>query len=115
MDAPSLIGPGVFVPAWQCGTVLDAVAEYVRRHQIADPSLAALAVILRAATLPLDAATGGRNVTPRPEWLTVGDYAKGAGVSERTVRDRCARGVIPGAERIEGRWRIPVSATPPPH
>jgi hypothetical protein len=115
-DRPFILPAGVVgIPPSYAPAVLDAIAFYVRREQSAAPALVEVAALLAAVSLPNGADNGGRNVTGAPEWLTVNEYAKGAGVSPRTARDRCQRGVIPGAERIEGRWRIPVSATLPPH
>lgn len=43
------------------------------------------------------------------DWLSVPEVAERLGVSERRVQQRIAEGSLP-AERISGRWAIPVSA-----
>ena len=47
------------------------------------------------------------------EEMTSAEAAAKWGVSERTVRDYCAAGKIPGARLEGGRWRIPFEAVRP--
>ena len=47
------------------------------------------------------------------EFVSVKDWARAHGVSERTVRNYCASGKIPGAYLIGNSWTIPASAERP--
>ena len=47
------------------------------------------------------------------EFVSVKDWARAHGVSERTVRNYCASGKIPGAYLIGNTWTIPASAERP--
>lgn len=47
------------------------------------------------------------------EWKTVAEMALSWGVSERSVRDYCAKGRVPGARRIGKTWHIPADAAKP--
>jgi len=44
--------------------------------------------------------------------LSTPEAAARLGVSPQAVRKRCAAGMMPGARRVDGTWRIPVSADP---
>jgi Fic family protein len=47
------------------------------------------------------------------EYVGVADIARSWGVSERSVRDYCAKGRVPGAKLDGKTWRIPADATKP--
>lgn len=47
------------------------------------------------------------------EWLTVQQTAEKWGLSERSVRNYCQRGRVPGAVLEQGIWQIPLNAVPP--
>ena len=47
------------------------------------------------------------------EYISVSDFARQCGVSERTVRNYCATGKIEGAFLTGKTWNIPAEATLP--
>jgi len=47
------------------------------------------------------------------EWMSVANAALTWGISERSVRNYCAQGRVPGAELIGKTWRIPADAAKP--
>lgn len=47
------------------------------------------------------------------EWMSVADAALNWGISERSVRNYCALGRVPGAVLIGKTWHIPADATKP--
>lgn len=47
-------------------------------------------------------------------WLELGEYARHAGKSVRTVRRWLAEGRLPSADLVAGRWLIPADAAPGP-
>lgn len=47
------------------------------------------------------------------EWMSVANAALTWGISERSVRNYCTQGRVPGAELIGKTWRIPADAAKP--
>lgn len=48
------------------------------------------------------------NTTVESKCITVKEFAKMAGVSESTVRKRLEKGQIPSADKVNGKWMIPI-------
>lgn len=48
------------------------------------------------------------NTTVESKCITVKEFAKMAGVSESTVRKRLEKGQIPSADKLNGKWMIPI-------
>lgn len=42
-------------------------------------------------------------------WLSPQEAGDEVGLSDATVREDCWRGLVPGAVRVKGKWRIPQS------
>lgn len=47
------------------------------------------------------------------QFKSISDFAEQWGISPRTVRNMCAKGKIPGAEKIGRDWIIPANAERP--
>lgn len=48
------------------------------------------------------------NTTTESKCITVKEFAKLTGVSESTVRKRLEKGQIPSADKVNGKWMIPI-------
>lgn len=112
-------GPALQIPAGDAARVAAAMGRLLAvRPEWASPD-AVLSSVHRGLLRVEEHHAAGRGSAPGTTGGPVSDDLLGTasaalllGVSPRAVRKRAARGSIPGAQLIEGRWMIPATVLP---